>query len=544
MADIVIYGGSFPGVAAAAKAAANTASSKTIALIVPDPVNHNGEGCCLGSIGTVGGQNFFDIKPGAKYTKGSFAWWFKQMYQHYNTDEMAALLKSDLAKYGNRISYYYGYDITQIGWASPANITSVTVRKIKRNPSTGIVDWETGSSDVTIEGTVFIDASESGKLTRLSNFGGTTGRYDWPASKLDSDERTAPGKARQQVASLMFKVKNFDRSVEELEIGKHANSVYSATGGGKAFSENATIINFNDKYGPQGFMLKPFNMAQNGPEGPNPLEAEWWVNMLLVFNVDGRAYNRDRSINKFPTDMRPDYKTVDDAWVQARAILRNPECIAAMREFPGFKNAELVLDADGMPVVGEVLYLRESIHTAQSSSKRANGTEDTNYALWAKDFWDAGTSYNTGTDKRHYGNRIGLNHYDLDINAYKPSDLKKDGAYIWGHAVTNHVRDDITAITSMPETEYYENRHPTYVPFSAIATNFVYNLLIPGYAASISSLGWSEARVIPNQCVLGDAAGVAAAYAVTNGKMPLQFGASDINAIRNTLTKGNTVVEK
>lgn len=58
MADIVIYGGSFPGVAAAAKAAANTASSKTIALIVPDPVNHNGEGCCLGSIGTVGGQNF------------------------------------------------------------------------------------------------------------------------------------------------------------------------------------------------------------------------------------------------------------------------------------------------------------------------------------------------------------------------------------------------------------------------------------------------------------------------------------------------------
>ena len=130
MADIVIYGGSFPGVAAAAKAAANTASSKTIALIVPDPVNHNGEGCCLGSIGTVGGQNFFDIKPGAKYTKGSFAWWFKQMYQHYNTDEMAALLKSDLAKYGSRISYYYGYDITQIGWASPANITSVTVRKI------------------------------------------------------------------------------------------------------------------------------------------------------------------------------------------------------------------------------------------------------------------------------------------------------------------------------------------------------------------------------------------------------------------------------
>ena len=37
--DIVVYGGGFAGVAAAAKAAANTASNKTIALIVPDPVD-------------------------------------------------------------------------------------------------------------------------------------------------------------------------------------------------------------------------------------------------------------------------------------------------------------------------------------------------------------------------------------------------------------------------------------------------------------------------------------------------------------------------
>ena len=56
--DIVVYGGGFAGVAAAAKAAANTASNKTIALIVPDPVDHNGNGSCLGSIGTIGGQNF------------------------------------------------------------------------------------------------------------------------------------------------------------------------------------------------------------------------------------------------------------------------------------------------------------------------------------------------------------------------------------------------------------------------------------------------------------------------------------------------------
>jgi hypothetical protein len=285
-------------------------------------------------------------------------------------------------------------------------------------------------------------------------------------------------------------------------------------------------------------MLKPFNMAQNGVGS-----TEWWVNMLLVFNVDGRAYNRDKGTSVFPTDMRSDYRTVDDAWVAAREVLEEDDFLPALREFPGFESASLVTDDNGKPVVGEVLYLRETIHSAQSSSARANGTEDSNYAVWAKDFWDAGSSSSTGTDSRHYAKRIGLNRYDLDINAYTPSDLKQDGAYVWGHQVTNHVRDDLTQIVSMTDKEY-SKRPPTYMPFSAIATNFVYNLLIPGYAASISSLGWSEARVIPNQCVLGDAAGVAAAYAVTNSKMPLNFGTSDISAIRTTLSNSSARLEK
>ena len=74
--------------------------------------------------------------------------------------------------------------------------------------------------------------------------------------------------------------------------------------------------------------------------------------------------------------------------------------------------------------------------------------------------------------------------------------------------------------------------------------NFVYNLLIPGYAASIASLGWAEARVLPNQCVLGDAAGVAAAYAVTNNKQPLNFGNADIAKIQTTLTQSNALLNK
>ena len=334
---IVVYGATMAGVAAAAKAAKN-APSATIHLIVPDPVDYNGNGCCLGAIGTVGGQNFFDIGwkdvlARTYYTNGSFKWWCGQMGQHYNVDAMSDLLKRDLTKaeYGGRIKIHYAYDITGIGWES-SHITEVRLKRIFRDTD-GTVKWDEKADTLTIAGDVFIDASESGRLTRMSNFGGTVGRYDWPASLLDSDERGSNGKARQQVATLMFKVKNFDRfkaDDDELTAGdKDNNGVYSATGGTCAYKTNTKILNFNNTHGPEGFALKPFNMAQDGPGSD-----EWWVNMLLVFNVDGRAYNRDLTGDTsylFPSDMRSDYKTVDDAWVAARKVLDYPDFLPALR---------------------------------------------------------------------------------------------------------------------------------------------------------------------------------------------------------------------
>ena len=538
---IVVYGATMAGVAAAAKAAKN-APSATIHLIVPDPVDYNGNGCCLGAIGTVGGQNFFDIGwkdvlARTYYTNGSFKWWCGQMGQHYNVDAMSDLLTRDLTKaeYGGRIKIHYAYDITGIGWES-SHITEVRLKRIFRDTD-GTVKWDEKADTLTIAGDVFIDASESGRLTRMSNFGGTVGRYDWPASLLDSDERGSNGKARQQVATLMFKVKNFDRfkaDDDELTAGdKDNNGVYSATGGTRAYKTNTKILNFNNTHGPEGFALKPFNMAQDGPGSD-----EWWVNMLLVFNVDGRAYNRDLTGDTsylFPSDMRSDYKTVDDAWVAARKVLDYPDFLPALRSFLGFEGADLVRDKNGDPVVGNSLYLRETIHSAFSSSDRANGTEDTNYALSAKDFWNPGATKNTGNDSRHYAKRMGLNYYGLDINAYKFEDLKQNGQYIWGHEVTEAARSDI---------KFPEHMSPTYITYSAIATNFVYNLLIPGYAAGIASLGWAEARTIPNQCVLGDAAGVAAAYAVNNNIDPLNFGSADITAVQNILKNSGALLEK
>lgn len=533
--DIVVYGGGFAGVAAAAKAAANTASNKTIALIVPDPVDHNGNGSCLGGIGTIGGQNYFDIRTDSKglVTKGTFNWWHTKLGQHYSVDEMAALLKVDLAKYGSKIKYYYGYDISSVGWDS--RITSLTVKQIKRNPTTGIVEWE--SVQHTINGTVFIDASESGRLTRRANFGGTTGRFDFPATYLDADEKTNYGKGRQQVATLMFKVTGFDKDYtgDDITILDHAdtNHVYSAGGGEKAYqNKKGKIYQFNEKHGPEGFALKPFNMAQDGPNS-----SEWWVNMLLVFNVDGRAYNRDKGTYLFPSDMRSDYKTVDDAWVEARNIINSAEFLDTIKEFPGFRNVQIV-KKNGKPVVGEVMYLRETIHAALSSTNRANGTENTNYGLTTNEANGAGASGSSGGDSQNYATRIGLNFYWSDINAYKFEDIKDaNGNYIWFDEVFRKVRPDLGLSASSPA-------HPVYVPYNAITSNYVANLLTPGYAACMSSFAWAECRVLPNQCVLGDAAGVAAAYAITHNKDPLRLTASDISQVQTTLRNSGARLEK
>lgn len=554
--DIVVYGGTVAGVAAAAKAAGNLKGirDKKIALIIPDPVDHNGNGVCLGGLATVGGQNYFDQRnwsrnglPDVHPAQGTYAWWSDNgKHQFYGVKDLADTMKKDLAKYGDMISYYYGYDITSVSWGD-GKISSVNLKQIKRDASTGVVVWE--NTTATVKGTVFIDASDSGRLTRLSNFGGTVGRYDFPAHALDASEKNSPGQGRQQVATLMFKVTGIDTSVREIDLsGKSSDGMRDVfvvptakeehkeargNGGKYAYKNNATIVNFNNKYGPQGFVLKPFNAAQDGENS-----AEWWVNMLLLFNVDGRANNRDKGTSIFPADMRSDYKTVDDAWVAGRKMLENPEFLSAMRCFPGFQSAKLVMDTDGKPAVGKILYLRETIHAAQSSSARANGTENSNYGLHAKDCWDAGGSSSSGTDQRNYKKRIGLNYYYSDINGYKFEDLKDaNGKYIWFDEVGQKIRSDIGVTDETP-------KNPVYVPYDALATNFMYNLLIPGYAVGASSFAWAEIRVLPNQCVLGDAAGVAAAYAVKNAKDPLNFSQTDIANIQTLLKSSNALLEK
>lgn len=541
MANIIIYGGGFQAAAAASKAASQAGNAQ-IYVIIPYPVSDTSK--AFGSIGTLGGQNYFDVRSwnGAFPYKGSFEWWYSQGSSFYSTEAMAARLTADVTKYSN-VTVYYGYDICSFNTASnPYRISQVTIKKITRNSTTGFLQWSTGTH--TLSGTVFIDASDDGRLTRLVNFGGTVGRYDWPSSKLDSDEIGSGGKPRQQVATLMFQVKNIQfngqNSNNDMNWDTSTNGTKGVYGGRVTYANDSYIKSFNDYWGPRGFAIKPLNAAQDGNGSPN-----WWINTLLVFNVDGRAHERDRNTACFPSDMRSDYITVDQAWVNARNMLTetNPySFMTALKRFGGFSNAELVMDG-GQPKVGVVMYIRETIHMAKDSGSRGNSTYNSNYEVTDHECHRAGTSPNNGSDAANYATRIGLNYYWSDINAYKFEDMKKNGEYIWGGAIANKLRDDLH--TSTYPVDDNSPHYPTYIPYNALTTNYVANLLIPGYAVGASSYAWAEMRVFPNLCVLGDAAGAAAAYAVNNNKQPLYFSNSDIAAVQSILSNScNAKLEK
>lgn len=82
----------------------------------------------------------------------------------YNVDKKAEFLKSLLTKYNVKI--YEQHDISgPIKQDTGGNILSIRIRKIER-ATNNIVQY-VGES-ITISGDIFIDASEDGKLTKLT----------------------------------------------------------------------------------------------------------------------------------------------------------------------------------------------------------------------------------------------------------------------------------------------------------------------------------------------------------------------------------------
>lgn len=530
--DTVVYGGGFAGCAAAGSAA-QLAPEKKVLLIVPDPVKEPG------GLGTVGGQNFTDIRywQSKLVTAGSFARWYGKAGQFYSTMAMSQIIKEDLRRFPN-LKVIYSSDIKRVRMKNQG-VSGISLGSVIRNES-GIVEWS--GSNKLIFGKIYIDASDDGRLARLAGAPLNTGRQDWPVKRLEHEELAAKS-AYQQAATLMFKVTGATVPAKPAQIGDFSFTLddkgsWGIAGGKETWRSNPAVINFNNRYAQEGFSIKPINAAQNGAGS-----AEWWLNTLLVYNVDARAQTRDLGTFRYPRQNMPNHLTVDQAWAKARDFLQNPDFINTLRKFNvklgnrtyGFEKVDLVLDENKKPVVGEVLYLRESVHSRITQNSPINESENVSFALAALEAQKAGASFNMGEDTGNYADRIGLGYYMMDINAYHASDLKKSGRYDW--PVTGWLRPDWQEFGGEPS-------NPVYLPFEMLIVKEIDNLLLPGYASGCSSLAWAELRVLPNLAVLGDASGAAAARAVSYNEKPNSFGEEQIHWIQDKLQTIGARLEK
>ena len=171
------------------------------------------------------------------------------------------------------------------------------------------------------------------------------------------------------------------------------------------------------------------------------------------------------------------------------------------------------------------------------STDRAHGTEDTNYHITMTASKGAGQHENDkGTDFAYKPTAVGVIRYGTDMHPYKLEDMKVNGNYVWGTEYTRASSADA--------------RNPVYVPYNALTTRYVANLLLPGYAANMCSYAWAKARVAPNLAVLGDAAGVAAGYCAeynassSTKKWPYNLSSADITTLRSKLVSQDVKLTK
>lgn len=468
--EVLIYGGSFSGVAAA-RAILHERPETRILIVVPQSR--------LGEIGTVAAQNYWDARERPEtYVRGTFKVLFDRFGRGYAPEEMAGFLASLLASHPT-IHIRYDSDIAGIR-ATGGRIESV-----------GIQAFSPDEPIATVTAKLWIDASFNGRLLRLAQFTGVTGRNDF------TDE------TRQQAATLMFRITGLD--VERAVASKRWKARRDKDGtrlvyGGWGMDSIEGIAAFNRKHVGK-YKLKAMNIAGDAKRG-------YWLNTLLVYNVDGTKERRDRGTALYPQNP---YAEVDEAFAETRAFVLGGEVERALRSLEGFEQAKVVDTA-------EMLYIRETIH----SSLKANPTEN-DFALTAKMLIGAGASEGDGLDREAFPTRIGLGFYGMDSNGYLASDPWK--------ARENAIH-------------YAGPKHPVFVPFGTLLNPALANVLVCGYGANISSIAWFAMRVLPNQMVLGDAAGMAAAHSLRTKRLPAEFSLTDIQAIQEGLRRFGAVLEK
>jgi hypothetical protein len=182
--DVVVYGSGLGGIAAALTARATLESRITpegsrlprVLLIATDSK--------LGGLATIGGQNFYDIAhfnpsqppaPSQMPQQGSHRLFFEAVKrQCYATDDMATQLQQLLSSVSSKgLTVMGGLDASSLAHdiipgsmlVTNGKIASFAVQKLKRQGLVHVFDDAAPTTEV--QATVFIDASEDGKLTRM-----------------------------------------------------------------------------------------------------------------------------------------------------------------------------------------------------------------------------------------------------------------------------------------------------------------------------------------------------------------------------------------
>ncbi|GIP41430.1 hypothetical protein J31TS4_47100 [Paenibacillus sp. J31TS4] len=508
--DIVIYGGGPQAVSTALQASATTEGRASILMIVPERAP--------GSIMSVGRQNLFDVNYyrasklpegiDPKYEgsqAGSLYRFLGDLTAVFPPEKMEAYFRTKLAE--KRVQVRYDTDLVKVttrpaaagagenAAAGSHRVSSVELKPLVRNADGHAVFDETAPGE-PVSAQVFVDASETGRLVRLSGqHVGTVGREDQNPD------------ARQMAATLMFKVRGVDaqKAVKDWSLEGFTMSPKGSfqLWGGYEMRQLNALQQYAESAGP--FRLKPYNAGEDGYSGagaPGSPRMELWMNMLLIYDVDARKAARDRGAGEA---LYPSGGGTEPELAREEAVreIAKPEFLSLLRQLKGFEQAELVL-VDGKPEVGEILYLRESIHTAQVADP---ATRTYRFALDREGV--------TGGDTKYYERRIGLGYYHFDSNSYKK-----------GESLSNPIGK------------------PWYVPYDVLVGPKLSNVLLPGYAANIDSYAWTAMRVYPNLIMLGDAAGTAAGLAV-KGEFSLHRPEPEqLHRLQQTLFRQGAILDK
>lgn len=500
LADVLIYGGEPGGVAAALVVARRSDPGTEVMLCFPERIP--GGTCTSGGLPEWDRRQWTSAGRRADPQGGSFARWLERYGAHFSPSNFAQGLTEELRHAG--VTVLSNTDIEAVdttGHATrprrakkplpPSTVHAVRLRRLADQG--GERTWSDETMEVSAH--LFVDASTTGRLARLAGVPATVGREDWNPDR------------RQMAASLLFAVQGIDWDAlvaarDEMDRPVWGTGQDGALrlfwGGQSVVTSDSGIAAFQTAH--PHFRLGSIRAVETEP-------GRFWVQGLLIFGVDGRMRIYDegspRAVELYPANA----VHVDAGLAAAREIVASPDLLGALRRLPGWSGVQIGRDARDEVIAAESLYLRETIHTHGPSG----------FAVTGEDISGAGSHSAEGKDARHYARRIGLGFYWMENVGYM------------GHE-------------NVPTPGAATN--PCYLPIDVLLAPPVDNLLIPGYAAAIDSRAWWSMRSQPNLCVLGDAAGITAAFALHEGKSPLRFGNSEIAALQSWLQGEGAILEK